>query len=651
MHGIFLRSVSKLPSVSVHRKYLIFVFALTVPILVYLTPTLVDVRGYTVYQETPCKLHMLDPWDKSLRQYLISPKPNRCSNKSSLMYVDKNGYLQLNKSAISEYSLTSLNCVYHVIKRVDGDSEIKQDEAVSFKPPVFVRGNVFRVVCKADNRKIVYDFVHVNVMYTSSKLRKRNIGNETDSKLSIIFFGLDSASRSHAIRKLQKSYKYLKETLGAYDFRGYMKVGLNSFPNQIPLLTGIEHYKFHMENLLRAHLDDMPFIWKEASSTHYVTLHTEDRPDISTMNYLKSGFRKQPVDYYYRPFGLAMDQIPPTILEPLEKSSWHCYGNKDHYLLQIDFLKQFMTKYASRLKFAFFWNNQIGHEDFISLGRGDEPLFELLQWLKQGGHLERSVLIVGSDHGFRLGGASTTYIGRIENNMPFLMIYLPKVLKNKYPWLHRNLLHNTEKLTTPFDVHETMLSVIRGRYGDSISKTVYTQRTSRSLFSKVPDFRTCADAGIPAQYCTCYDSSSVSIDHPVVRILGSYAVSHLNSVLNKYRNVCRKLSLHNITESKVMYTAEGDSDNAHIDRTPGFFKRLLGTEADDSGRYVLMLYTSPNQGLIEIMIDYEKQASDGTLNKMTVIGEPVRVNKYGNQSHCIDDSTLRQYCICFDINL
>jgi hypothetical protein len=536
------------------------------------------------------------------------------------------------------------------IHRIDGDQEIKQDDEIPFVPPIFINNRVFRVLCRNTDSETVYDFIHFNVMTNDSNTRLKNIGYETDDKLSVLFFGLDSASRSHALRKLPKSYKYMKETLGAFDFRGYMKVGLNSFPNVIPMLTGVEHYKYRVENILKAYLDNMPFIWKEQTKGNYVTFFSEDRPDISTMNFLQSGFNKAPVDYYFRPFGLAMHTHKPVIIEPLGKSTWWCYGNKNHYLLQLDYLKRYIAKYTKRLKFSFLWNNQVGHEDFISLGRGDQPLLELLQWMKANGHLERSIVIVGSDHGFRLGGASTTYIGRIENNMPFLMVYIPEVLKSKYPWLQKNLEYNTDKLISPFDIHQTMVDVIEGTFSDQKLETVNTWRTGRSLLSKIPKDRTCADAGIPPQYCTCFDSNTVSVSNPLVVSLAKFAVQHLNFVLDKHKDVCRELTLLNVTDAKVMYTAEGDRDNDHIDREPGFFKRLLGnTETDYSGRYVLMLYTKPNNGLIDVMIDYQKHAADGIHNKMTVIGEPVRANKYGNQSHCLTDTTLRQYCLCNDV--
>lgn len=601
-------------------------------------------------RDRPCRIHSLDPWDETLKEYLRDPKPVKCSNYPSLFYVDHLGILKMNQSAKASYQLTSLECAYHKISRKTNDMDIEIEKPVKFDGSVFVQSRVFRVVCTSGT-KAVYDFVHVNVVWNESNYRELEIGKETLDDLSIIYFGLDSASRSHALRKLPKSYKYLKETLGAYDFRGFMKVGLNSFPNVVPMLTGHEHTKFHMENILRVHLDSMPFIWKEPEMQKYATFHSEDRPDISTMNYLNSGFKKKPVDYYYREYALAMDQLSPTVVNPLGKSTWYCYGNKQHFLLQIDYLKSFIAKYTNRLKFAFLWNNQIGHEDFISLGRGDQPLLEFLQWMKGNGHLEKSILIVGSDHGFRLGGASTTYVGRLENNMPFLMVYVPDELKKRYPWIPKNLQHNTDMLVSAYDIHETMMAVMNKKFENTITAQVSGTRTARSLFQKIPDSRSCADAGIPSQYCTCYDATSVNTNDSVVTYAANFVVTHLNNLLHKYNVLCRPLYLLNITEAKVMYTAEGDDDNRHIDRNPGFFKRLLGRTADFSGRYNIMLYTGPNNGLIEAMVDYEEHPVKGPLNKLTVIGNPVRVNKYGNQSHCIQDAVLRQYCICNDMHV
>jgi hypothetical protein len=41
----------------------------------------------------------------------------------------------------------------------------------------------------------------------------------------------------------------------------------------------VEHYKYRVENILKAYLDNMLFIWKEQTKGNYVTFFSEDYPD------------------------------------------------------------------------------------------------------------------------------------------------------------------------------------------------------------------------------------------------------------------------------------------------------------------------------------------------------------------------------------
>jgi hypothetical protein len=56
----------------------------------------------------------------------------------------------------------------------------------------------------------------------------------------------------------------------------------------------------------------------------------------------------------------------------------------------------------------------------------------------------------------------------------------------------------------------------------------------------------------------------------------------------------------------VIYIAKGDN-------SPGLFDWLFGSKRDDSGRYQLMLYTRPNNGLIEVMIDYRTISNNASI--------------------------------------
>jgi len=47
--------------------------------------------------------------------------------------------------------------------------------------------------------------------------------------------------------------------------------------------------------------DNCPFVWKRFELANYLTGHVEDNPSLAIFNYAKTGFVKQPVDFYSRP--------------------------------------------------------------------------------------------------------------------------------------------------------------------------------------------------------------------------------------------------------------------------------------------------------------------------------------------------------------
>lgn len=50
--------------------------------------------------------------------------------------------------------------------------------------------------------------------------------------------GLDSMSRLNTMRQLPRSYRYIKDQMDAVVMLGFNKVGENTYPNVIPMLTG-----------------------------------------------------------------------------------------------------------------------------------------------------------------------------------------------------------------------------------------------------------------------------------------------------------------------------------------------------------------------------------------------------------------------------
>jgi len=81
--------------------------------------------------------------------------------------------------------------------------------------------------------------------------------------------------------------------------------------------------------------------------------------------------------------------------------------------------------------------------------------------------------------------------------MPFLAVRIPRWFSERFPQAAANLRLNSDRLTTPFDLHETLMDVVdmeRSRHVTEGRPRAY------SLFQNIPDDRTCADADIEAHW-------------------------------------------------------------------------------------------------------------------------------------------------------
>jgi hypothetical protein len=88
-------------------------------------------------------------------------------------------------------------------------------------------------------------------------------------------------------------------------------VGDNTFPNFLPITTGYneQQLKGICYPSTNTKLDDCPFIWKQFERANYLTGLIEDSPIYAIFNYQKTGFVRQPVDFYSRPLWLAAHEV------------------------------------------------------------------------------------------------------------------------------------------------------------------------------------------------------------------------------------------------------------------------------------------------------------------------------------------------------
>jgi len=57
-------------------------------------------------------------------------------------------------------------------------------------------------------------------------------------ELGVAVIGIDSISRLNFMRQMVKSYNFINKEMSGDVMHGFTKVGENTFPNVIPMLTG-----------------------------------------------------------------------------------------------------------------------------------------------------------------------------------------------------------------------------------------------------------------------------------------------------------------------------------------------------------------------------------------------------------------------------
>ncbi len=115
---------------------------------------------------------------------------------------------------------------------------------------------------------------------------KRKPRHRAGLPLNIIILGLDQTSQATFQRLLPDSYKFLRDELQAFMFKGFSLVGEATTPQLTALLTGRtveENCKRHEARTGfdgAGTLDKWPFIFKTFKKYGYATLFSEDAPPV-----------------------------------------------------------------------------------------------------------------------------------------------------------------------------------------------------------------------------------------------------------------------------------------------------------------------------------------------------------------------------------
>lgn len=128
---------------------------------------------------------------------------------------------------------------------------------------------------------------------------------------------------------------------------------------------------------------------------------------------------------------------------------------------------------------------------------------DFLQGLKSDGILDESMVVLLADHGIRFGEIRQTIQGWYEERLPMNFISLPSWFKEENPTKYENLLINSHRLTSTYDLYMTLQDVLSSSVNNyNISESLACP-SCKSLFSVIPENRSCLHAGVPEEWCTC----------------------------------------------------------------------------------------------------------------------------------------------------
>ncbi|VDK82954.1 unnamed protein product [Onchocerca ochengi] len=208
----------------------------------------------------------------------------------------------------------------------------------------------------------------------------------------------------------------------------------------------------------------------------------------------------------------------------------------------------------------------------------------------------------------------------------WLTVAVPQYLRSNEQ-LMLNLKKNSRRHTSHYDIYATLYDIARYARKESFQKwdehdfskefgKVRGGIRAKSILRPIQYDRTCEDMEIPDEYCICekkwYKIDDIRIEN--VTKAAQFIIDKINDCLKAKHvdGICERLYLKEVVSAQS------------INQQP-----LLKIVAK----------ASPNEGMYEAQLlkkdDY-----------FQIITRIIRVNSYGNQSHCMQDEDIRPLCYC-----
>lgn len=235
-------------------------------------PSSFDPNDYFV-KTVGCKMAKFPIITKEIKKF-FTPKNKLAKincTPPALSESDEN-YMWINTDKaflLKHYNVTNpsnLKCHYREFFRLTEDSVVYSNISIQFNhdEKVKINAEFIRVICGYERDNEIYLNFHAFLIEKPEvEDRIRKVKEPKDSpKFNFMLLGIDSVSKINFYRLMKKSYATLQK-LEALEFYGFSKVADNTFPNLVPVLTGLTAEELSEACAPNNTFDKCRFIWKD----------------------------------------------------------------------------------------------------------------------------------------------------------------------------------------------------------------------------------------------------------------------------------------------------------------------------------------------------------------------------------------------------
>ena len=406
--------------------------------------------------------------------------------------------------------------------------------------------------------------LHINLDATGRHFRSTS----QKKKLNILHVMFDSSSFPALVRACPKITKQLEAINNnedspsrVFSFKHLHAVSCCSPGNQIPMYAGRMNGEGSPFVAAEPKQQSKNWLWNIANSLGFTSFFSLDNcPDKSARD-----FQANPsVDHRV----VAPMCMAGILLSHKERP---CLTNKPITEYVFDGVKQFWDMYPNTPKYAAVQLITPHEETEKMLIELDDPMSSLLKQLEETHILNDTAVFFFSDHGINFGRYAQTHDGEIEKMFPFAHLILPRWLQKEGNFDFEALRSNENALVNPYDMHQMLREILhypapappyavdetdpplpKPEQSHIVASMKKLQPFEKVLHRPVSFRRSCTDANIAPEFCTCIDWSTVEEEN--FKKYSEHtkgAVARHKEILTEVQESCLEISLGEVVSVEL----------------------------------------------------------------------------------------------------